>query len=57
LSSKGGTGVATLRVVFIDSRMAQIKGVWEVSSDPMTTFSPELTASVARHFADLVVAP
>jgi hypothetical protein len=57
LSSKGGTGVATLRVVFIDSRMAQIKGVWEVQSDPMTTFSPELTASVARHFADLVVAP
>jgi hypothetical protein len=37
--------------------MAQIKGVWEVQSDPMTTFSPELTASVARHFADLVVAP
>ena len=57
LSSKGGMGVATLRVVFIDSRMAQIKGLWEIQSDPMTTFSPELTASVARHFADLVVAP
>jgi hypothetical protein len=57
LSSKGGTGVATLRVVFIDSRMAQIKGLWEIQSDPMTAFSPELTASVARHFADLVVAP
>ncbi|HJQ12959.1 MAG TPA: hypothetical protein VJ840_18150 [Gemmatimonadaceae bacterium] len=57
LSSKGGTGVATLRVVLIDSRMAQMKGLWEVPSDPMTTFSPELTASVARHFADLVVAP
>lgn len=57
LSSRGGTGVATLRVVLIDSRMALIKHVWEVSSDPMTTFSPALTASVARHFADLVVAP
>ena len=57
LSSKGGTGVATLRVVLIDSRMAQMKGLWEISSDPMTTFSPELTASLARHFADLVVAP
>ena len=57
LSSRGGTGVATLRVVLIDSRMALLKGVWEVSSDPMTTFSPALTASVARHFADLVVAP
>ena len=57
LSSRGGTGVATLRVFLIDSRMAQLKGIWEISSDPMTTFSPELTASVARHFADLVVAP
>lgn len=57
LSSKGGTGVATLRVVLIDSRMAQLKGIWEIPSDPMTTFSPELAASVARHFADLVVAP
>ena len=57
LSSKGGTGVATLRVVLIDSRMALIKGVWEVSSDRMTTFSPALIANVARHFADLVVAP
>jgi hypothetical protein len=57
LSSQGGTGVATLRVVLIDSRMAQLKGIWEIPSDPMTTFSPELTASVARHFADLVVAP
>lgn len=57
LSSKGGTGVATLRVVLIDSRMARIKGVWEIASDPMTTLSPALAASVARNFADLVVAP
>ena len=52
-----GMGVATLRVVLIDSRMALIKGVWEVPSDPMKTVSPALTASVATHFADLVVAP
>ncbi len=57
LSSKGGTGVATLRVVFLDARLAQIRGFWEIQSDPATTFSPELTASLARHFADLVVAP
>src|SRR2546423_8551667 len=57
LSSQRGTGVATLRVVFIDARLAQIKGLWEIQSDPMARFSPELTASVARHFADLVVAP
>ena len=55
--NRAGMGVATLRVVLIDSRMALIKGVWEVPSDPMKTVSPALTASVATHFADLVVAP
>ena len=55
--NRGGMGVATLRVVMIDSRMALIKGVWRVESDPMKTLSPALTASVATHFADLVVAP
>jgi hypothetical protein len=53
----GGTGVAILRVVMIDSRMAQIRWVGEVMSDPMKTLSPALTASVATHFADLVLAP
>ncbi len=52
-----GTGVATLRLVMIDSRLAQIKWVGEVASDPMRTLSPALTASLASHFADLVVAP
>jgi hypothetical protein len=41
----------------IDSRMALIRWVGEVVSDPMRTLSPALTASVASHFADLVVAP
>jgi hypothetical protein len=53
----GGMGVATLRVVMIDSRMALIKWRGEISSDPMKTVSPALTESVATHFADLVVAP
>jgi hypothetical protein len=53
----GGTAVAILRVVMIDSRMAQIRWVGEVVSDPMRTLSPSLTASVATHFADLVLAP
>jgi len=52
-----GTGVAILRVVMIDSRMAQIRWVGEVVSDPARTLSPALTASVASHFADLVLAP
>jgi hypothetical protein len=58
LENRGaGMGIAILRVVMIDSRMATIKWVDEIESDPMKTFSPALTASVATHFADLVVAP
>ena len=53
----GGTGVAILRVVMIDSRMAQIRWVGEVESDPTRTFSPALSMNVATHFADLVLAP
>src|ERR1700687_754357 len=52
-----GTGVAILRVVMIDSRMAQVRWVGEVVSDPARTLAPALTASVATHFADLVLAP
>src|SRR4051812_35060836 len=33
LENRAGMGVATLRVIMIDSRMALIKGMWEVSSD------------------------
>jgi len=51
-----GTGVAILRVVMIDSRMALIKWVGEVESDPTRTFSPALAANVATRFADLVLA-
>jgi hypothetical protein len=57
LENRAGMGVAILRVVLIDSRMAQIRWVGEISSDPMRTLSPSLTASVATHFADLVLAP
>ena len=58
LENRGaGMGVAILRVVMIDSRMAQIKWAGEVTSDPMKILSPALTASVATHFADLIVAP
>ena len=57
LENRAGMGVATLRIVMIDSRMALIKWRGEVSSDPMKTVSPALTKSLATHFADLVVAP
>jgi hypothetical protein len=57
LENRNGMTVAILRVVMIDSRMAMIRWVGEVVSSPMSTISPALTASVASHFADLVVAP
>lgn len=57
VSGPNGTGVATLRLVMIDSRLALIKWVGEAASDPMSSLSPALTASLASHFADLVVAP
>jgi hypothetical protein len=58
LENRGvGMGVATLRLMLIDSRMAKILWVGEVSGDAMKTLSPALTASVATHFADLVLAP
>lgn len=52
-----GMGVAILRVVMIDSRMAKILWGREIESQPMRTLSSALTASVASHFADLVGAP
>jgi hypothetical protein len=55
--NRRGMGVAILRVVMIDSRMALIRWTGEVASDPMATLSPALTANVASHFADLVIAP
>ncbi|MEO8910488.1 MAG: hypothetical protein ABI408_09695 [Gemmatimonadaceae bacterium] len=58
LENRGsGMGVAILRLVMIDSRLAQIKWIGEVVSDPMRSFSPALTASAATRFADLVLAP
>ena len=57
LENRGGMGVAILRVVMIDSRMAMIKWAGEVVSDPSATLSPALSANVAAHFADLVLAP
>ncbi|MDQ3674267.1 MAG: hypothetical protein M3365_07820 [Gemmatimonadota bacterium] len=56
-ASERGTGVATLRLVMIDSRLAQVRWVGEIRSDPARTFSPVLAASVAARFADLVAEP
>jgi hypothetical protein len=53
----GTTGVAILRLVMIDSRLAQVRWAGEVRSDPSSVFSPALATSVAARFADLVVEP
>ena len=52
-----GTGVATMRLVMIDSRLAQVRWVGEIRTDPARTFSPALAASIAARFADLVAEP
>lgn len=54
---QGGTGVATLRLVMIDSRLAQVRWVGEIKSDPARSFSPALATSIAARFADLVAEP
>jgi hypothetical protein len=41
----------------IDSRLAQVRWVGEVRSDPSAAFSPSLVTSVATRFADLVAEP
>jgi hypothetical protein len=52
--SSNGTGVAILRLVLIDGRLAKIKWIGEVRSERLRTFSPAIAASVASHLADLI---
>ena len=54
---QGGTGVATMRLVMIDSRLAQVRWVGEIRTDPARTFSPALATNIAARFADLVAEP
>jgi len=54
---EGGTGVATMRLVLIDSRLAQVRWVGEIRTDPARSFSPVLTTNIAARFADLVAEP
>jgi hypothetical protein len=54
---QAGTGVATMRLVLIDSRLAQVRWVGEIRSDPARTFTPALATNIASRFADLVAEP
>lgn len=53
-SSANGTGVAVLKVVLIDGKLANVKWVGEVTSERLRYFSPALAASVASRLADLI---
>jgi hypothetical protein len=53
-SSANGTGVAVLKLVLIDGKLANVKWVGEVTSERLRYFSPALAASVASRLADLI---
>jgi hypothetical protein len=53
-SSTNGTGVAVLKLVLIDGKLANVKWVGEVASERLRYFSPALAASVASRLADLI---
>lgn len=52
-----GQGVAALKVALLDGRLADIRWVGTVRSEPSSTLSRAVLTSVAAHFADLITAP
>ena len=48
---------AVLRLVLVDARTTEFMWIGEVQSDPAATFGPAVLASLASHFADLVISP
>ena len=52
--SGNAMGVAGLRVVLIDARLANVKWIGDVTSERTRVFSPALAAGIASRFADLV---
>lgn len=52
--SANGTGVAVLKLMLIDARLAKVKWIGEVRSERLRQFSPALAASVASRLADLI---
>lgn len=48
---------AVLRLVLVDARTTEFMWIHEVQSDPAATFGPAVLASLASHFADLVISP
>ena len=51
------TGRAMLRMALIDGRLRRVRWLGDIPSDPADKLSPAVAASIASHFADLIVAP
>jgi hypothetical protein len=52
--SSNGTGVAVLKLMLIDARLARVKWIGEVRSERLREFSPAIAASLASRLADLI---
>lgn len=52
-----GQGVAVLRLALLDARASDVRWIGDVRSDPSSTYSAGLLASLAAHTADLIAAP
>ncbi len=53
----GSLGRAVLRLVLVDARTTEFAWTHEIQSDPAPAFGPAVLASLAVHFADLVISP
>jgi hypothetical protein len=51
------TGRGLLHMALIDGRLRRVRWVGDIPSDPSDKLSPAVAASIASHFADLIVAP
>ncbi len=52
--SANGTGVAVLKLMLVDARLAKVKWIGEVRSERLGKFSPAIAASIASRLADLI---
>ncbi len=57
VTSARGIGSATLHVVLIDARLAQVQWAGDVHGRGATAFTPALAADLASRLADLVAPP
>ena len=54
---KSGQGAAVLRVALLDGRLADVRWIGSVRSDPADKLSRAVLSSLAAHLADMIAAP